>query len=275
MLSLREWIARHPLAAFIVLSLAVSWGISLPFVALAWSQTGRRGVELPALTQMAIASGPALAACLCTFAISGAAGLRDFCKRWFSGGFNRSAWWLAVIIPLGIFVIALLLGRLRYGSWPSWQPAIAAAPAEFIGALLLAVWNGPGEEPGWRGYALPRLLTRHSPLSATALITAAWVPWHLPMFFYRGELSLLQFSAFAVALFFGAIWLTGIYRLSGGSILACVVWHALWNIVASSGRARNSNNLELLLTVSGAQAGSRVHNARWNSRMDLPICPAH
>ena len=37
-----------------------------------------------------------------------------------------------------------------------------------------------GEELGWRGYALPKLLEKRSPLIASLIIGVLWGAWHLP-----------------------------------------------------------------------------------------------
>jgi len=46
--------------------------------------------------------------------------------------------------------------------------------------------GGWGEETGWRGFALPRLLTRFSPLIAAIILGAIWAFWHLPAFLISG-----------------------------------------------------------------------------------------
>jgi len=38
-----------------------------------------------------------------------------------------------------------------------------------------------GEEPGWRGYALPRLFSAMSPLPAAAVLGLIVAAWHLPL----------------------------------------------------------------------------------------------
>jgi membrane protease YdiL (CAAX protease family) len=42
------------------------------------------------------------------------------------------------------------------------------------------------EEPGWRGFALPRLESWCGPVPASLLLGTLWATWHLPFFFYPG-----------------------------------------------------------------------------------------
>jgi membrane protease YdiL (CAAX protease family) len=47
--------------------------------------------------------------------------------------------------------------------------------------------GGPlGEEPGWRGYALPRLETALGPIRRSLVLGLLWTGWHLPLFLYPG-----------------------------------------------------------------------------------------
>jgi CAAX protease family protein len=83
----------------------------------------------------------------------------------------------------------------------------------FAGAL--------GEETGWRGYALPQLQRRFSPLASSLILAVLWFGWHLPQFFviatYRDS-SPVQYVGMFLGLACGAVVLTWLYNRSGGSI---------------------------------------------------------
>jgi membrane protease YdiL (CAAX protease family) len=49
----------------------------------------------------------------------------------------------------------------------------------FVFVLLL---GGAIEEPGWRGFGLPLLQERHSPVRATLILGLAWGVWHIPLY---------------------------------------------------------------------------------------------
>src|SRR5690606_8411033 len=81
--------------------------------------------------------------------------------------------------------------------------------------VFVAVLGGGLEEPGWRGFALPRLQERLGPLRATALLGLLWGVWHVPLY---GPLG------FAVP-FVLAFLYTPLYNRTG-SVLLCVLLHA-------------------------------------------------
>jgi membrane protease YdiL (CAAX protease family) len=97
-----------------------------------------------------------------------------------------------------------------------------------------------GEETGWRGFALPLLQRRYGALAAALLITPIWALWHLPYFFtvttYRG-FAPVGYVGFVFGLACGSIVLTWLYNGTGGSILACAVWHGLYNLETGTAAA--------------------------------------
>ena len=102
---------------------------------------------------------------------------------------------------------------------------------------LYLLLGGPlAEELGWRGYALPRLLTRHSALSAAVLLGVIWSCWHLPLFWIPNSGSgqgLGDFAWFLVQLTAVSVLFAWVYINTGGSLLLCVLGHASFNVTTS------------------------------------------
>jgi membrane protease YdiL (CAAX protease family) len=89
-----------------------------------------------------------------------------------------------------------------------------------------------GEEYGWRGYLLPRLLPLGE-IRASVLIGVIWGVWHLPLILaglnYPGVnvwLAIITFTFVTVALSFTYTWF---YVASSGSVLVAAVFHASTN----------------------------------------------
>jgi len=103
--------------------------------------------------------------------------------------------------------------------------------------LLIALPFGPlGEELGWRGFALPRLQARFSPLVSSLIIGVVWTFWHTPMFWFPGAAipSFLEISLFSVLLYLAqitaeAILFTVVFNYTRGSVLIAIVFHLTFN----------------------------------------------
>jgi membrane protease YdiL (CAAX protease family) len=116
--------------------------------------------------------------------------------------------------------------------------AIGVVPVVVIVVVLTF-----GEETGWRGFALPLLQRRYGALAAALLVTPIWALWHLPYFFtvttYRG-FAPVGYVGFVFGLACGSIVLTWLYNGTGGSILACAVWHGLYNLETGTAAANST-----------------------------------
>ncbi|MCA1379151.1 CPBP family intramembrane glutamic endopeptidase, partial [Bradyrhizobium sp. IC4060] len=68
------------------------------------------------------------------------------------------------------------------------RPGVVAVGLGGVVPLLLVLWltDGLGEETGWRGYTLPRLLHRAGPVVASCLLAVVWAGWHLPLLWTDG-----------------------------------------------------------------------------------------
>src|SRR5919107_2813232 len=160
-------LARHPLVFFFLIAYAGSWLLEVP-VALSETGTGLLPFTIPRpLLALAIAAatflGPTLSAFIMTGITQGRIGIRRLLRRYvlWRVAFR---WYLFVllVIPaievLGAIVLPDILGSFQGVT----LSLVLTYPVAFVSTFTL---GGPlGEEPGWRGFALPRLQPLHGPL---------------------------------------------------------------------------------------------------------------
>lgn len=112
-------------------------------------------------------------------------------------------------------------------------------------------FNATGEETGWRGFALPRLQARTSPLFASVFIAFFWVPWHF--FGWQAEGQQITTLPFWALMYAGHILLSvlivWIYNRAKGSILVAGFAHAATNTVQAFISVQNILSLYLTLFV--------------------------
>jgi membrane protease YdiL (CAAX protease family) len=83
-----------------------------------------------------------------------------------------------------------------------------------------------GEELGWRGYALLRLLAERSALAASLILGTLWGAWHLPTFFVPGAPQYgLPFSAFVLLTMAYSVIIGWVYVHVRGSVLIASLLH--------------------------------------------------
>jgi membrane protease YdiL (CAAX protease family) len=197
-----------------------------------------------ALIFQAATYGPLIGALVAAVVESGRVGLTELWRK-------LSAWRVTGRIVLAVVVINLIVTLLP--SLLAMISGIAAADALFItapitGYLLLfgtqLLTSGLGEEVGWRGYMLPRLLARENSEKTLWISGLIWAAWHYPfvifLFFENtaalplGQqvmmviLSLAGFTMTIIGQAFIYAWLIN----NGGSVFWAVVYHALSNTLA-------------------------------------------
>lgn len=113
-------------------------------------------------------------------------------------------------------------------------------------------FNATGEETGWRGFVLPRLQARISPLLAALIIGVFWTTWHF--FFWQAQGQPVSAVEFLVAMYIGhllvSVLIVWIYNRAGGSILVAGITHAALNTVQAFIPYRDIRSLYPILLIA-------------------------
>jgi uncharacterized protein len=142
-------------------------------------------------------------------------------------------YYLAALIVPAVFVSAVILivQALGLGEF-RWSEATWFVYLMLLVIALPVTLFTFGEEYGWRGYLLPRLLPLGE-IRASVLLGVIWGVWHLPLIMaglnYPGVnvwLAIIIFTFVTVALSFTYTWF---YVASSGSVLVAAVFHASTN----------------------------------------------
>ncbi|QIN80276.1 CPBP family intramembrane metalloprotease [Rubrobacter marinus] len=203
-------IKRYPLIAFFVLAYALTWWV-YPLLQVS-----------PLLGLLGLV-GPALAATIVVAVSGGRTGLKGLwgrLLRWRVG-----ALWYAVAfgLPAALALAAAGLHLLLGAPTPSRLGELSVL--ELVIFVLIV-----GEELGWRGYALPRLLATRSALVASLVLGLLWSAWHLPAFFVPGTPQYGQpIPAFFLFTTAYSVLFAWIYLHTGGSVLIATLFHGAIN----------------------------------------------
>jgi len=151
--------------------------------------------------------------------------------------------WRGLATGLGFGLTAFFVTTLLAPS-----AAVARAPAYALHWSSLLHWSTLGfnystflggpvpEEPGWRGFALPRLQERYGPVRATLILAPLWAGWHLPLFQMPGWSSATPWQ-FLLILIGIAFLFTAAANISKFNMLVAIVLHAFFNTSSRLGNA--------------------------------------
>jgi membrane protease YdiL (CAAX protease family) len=135
-------------------------------------------------------------------------------------------WWLVLLIPVAAFLavdaIAVALGESSAGMFDDVFPAVLIVP-------LVVILPAFAEEIGWRGYALPRVLTATTPLRAAIVLGIPWMLVHVPLYWPGQMNSGSAVWSMATQLVAYSVILTWVYVGTGGSVLVTGLFHTLAN----------------------------------------------
>jgi membrane protease YdiL (CAAX protease family) len=216
--------------AFFVLAFALTWAIMIPLVLSSYGLFPFPDA-VPLLIVMGY--GATFAAVIVTGALGGRPAIRALLGRLLIWRVGWRWWGVAVFLNAAIILGALGLYGLLGNAVPSFPPLV---PSLLLDVVLTFVIVGlvNGEEIGWRGFALPRLLECYGIVGALAVLGVLETLYHLPIFFSNGASSAggqngTPFLAFTLSSILAVFLFTWLYTHTRGSLLIATVFHASMN----------------------------------------------
>jgi uncharacterized protein len=236
-------VKRHPVVTFFVLTFVIGWGL------------------IPIWTFQA--GSPFIAALIVIPLTQGLSGLKQLGLRMIRW---RVRWyWYVVAIGVPLAVIGLTVG-LNVALGAS-APSMASYGSFSTILMMFAIRlvnpgdGALGEEPGWRGFALPGLQSTLSPLVSTLILGVLVTVWHAPLLFLEeGLLRPSIIVGFLLGTMAVTFWYTWLFNRTGGSVLMTIVSHGvqgtitiggLWSVGADFARANLLTGIVLLVVAIG------------------------
>lgn len=225
---------RHPLLFFFLIAFGFTWVCELIVYGI---------LQLPeASIGRAFILGPTFAAFLMMAITQGRAGVLQLLRRcvlWRVG----IPWYLFVL--LGVPALMLLGFFLLPGAVAAFRTPGLGFAVSYLGPFILIFFGTSAfEEPGWRGFALPRLQQRSGPLVGTLVLGALWALWHLPLFLFvpggfdgagTGFVGIMgSYIAFSVGVIALAVIITWVFNNTRGSLLPVMLLHTSYDTAYSA-----------------------------------------
>jgi uncharacterized protein len=212
-----EPIRRRPLLSFFLLACLLSWWPAVLYAVDA--------------SPLPIASfGPFLAALIVLALTGGRSAVWGLLRSMVTWRVPRRAYLLAIGLPLA-FSGCAVIANLAWGAEPpagglaTWT----AIPTTALFVLLVPGVGGAWEEPGFRGFALPRLEQRFGAMTGPLILGVLWVLWHAPLFLV-GQILWTDVLVIVAA----SVVIASVFHTARQSVLVVMIMHATNNAVGGS-----------------------------------------
>jgi membrane protease YdiL (CAAX protease family) len=223
-----QLLRRYPLVSYFLIAYAFTWTFDLLFLVLFPLP------DLPVGRTTPRTFGPSVAALVVTAALAGKPGLKHLLRRLVLWRVHPGWYLFALLGVPAIFTLGILLVPGAWASFTAPTPAtVLLLPVLFLVGL---VFGGPlGEEPGWRGFALPHLQERWGPVAGSVILGTLWAGWHATEYLTpdfaatNGGLSVEGVGVFALALISFSVIVTWVFNHTRASLLLAILLHASLN----------------------------------------------
>ncbi|HJQ80149.1 MAG TPA: CPBP family intramembrane glutamic endopeptidase [Lacipirellulaceae bacterium] len=169
--------------------------------------------------------GPFAAALMVTTVTIGRSGVRELLLslvRW-----RAHPRWPVIsllLLPATMIAAMVIYSFVKNGSLAGLQfrASWSTLPRDFVYLLILG--GALGEEPGWRGFALPRMQARYGPLAASVCLGLLHAVWHLPLWWLYPPPC--PFPVYVAGVIPMTVLFTWLWNHTRGSVFYSLIFHA-------------------------------------------------
>ena len=200
MTNIKAFIKSQPAWIYFALTFFISWGgVLMAIGGVSGIPANAEQIEkLLPLVVLTLTIGPILTSLVLISIIDGKNGLRELLSRLFKWRVSVR-WYIIALLITPVFALLTLL--VLSVTSPIYIPGIFASKdkaALLLSALAAGLAGGLLEEPGWTGFAIPKLRMRYSVFATGLIVGLLWGAWHFIVAFWgsgtpSGEFSLLLF----------------------------------------------------------------------------------
>jgi uncharacterized protein len=241
--SVAGWIRQHPLITYFTMAFAGTWGLFGP-VWLGQQGAGLIPIKLPDVVAIILFlvstfAGPTLAAFVVTAVESGKPGVKRLLRSYVQVKVNV-VWYALLLVGYPLLIITafcVALGSLTpltqvFSQWPMMFSAYLPA------ILFNFIFPAFGEEPGWRGFALPHLQSQYGPVVASLVLGVLHAIWHLPVYvvpgmMQAGSFDTVNFVSNSLAIVGATVVWTWFFNKGKYSLFFAMLIHAVSNASVS------------------------------------------
>ena len=227
---------QRELTFYFLATLLISWAVSLPAVIL--SVRGNPDFNFLVKVNTYV---PSLVAIFFVLRFSGKSETINALKKIVRVRFNYK-WYLFIFLLVpSLLLAAYFISQLFFET--AFQsvlfPIIKEQPLSIVLVFVYLMFlEGPfGEEFGWRGFALNKMLGILNPIKASLILGFIWTIWHLPSFFITGTIQndlaknglLIAFLIYLIYTLSLSLFITIVFIKTNRSVFAAILFHTVAN----------------------------------------------
>jgi membrane protease YdiL (CAAX protease family) len=238
---------------FFFFAFAITWSLGALYILIPERMSQIFGEDLrSSLPYFVGVFAPAISAVILTAWRGDRGSLKELFRRLIE--YRVAFFWIliAIFIYPAIWLVWEVIEKIAGLGSPGWNLEAYAVtlPGLILSGYLFQDPGPLGEELGWRGFALPRLLQSFNATTAGLILGVIWSVWHLPAFFVAGTAQAsLNLIWFIVTGTMFSVLITWIFAHVRQSVwIAGIVPHMMANASSTAGVYRIGWQSSLMLT---------------------------